>query len=55
VGSRQRQMAFEEDTVEAMQGANDEAGELDQKAPWCGHDILPRMRMANRTTSHYPE
>jgi len=42
-GSRQGQMAFEEDTVEAMQGANDEAGELDQKAPRRTHGILPRL------------
>ena len=33
-GSRQGKMAFEDDAVEAMQGANDEIGELGQKAPY---------------------
>jgi hypothetical protein len=53
-GSRQGEMALEDDPVEAMEGADDEAGELDQKAPCCGHGILPRMRMADQTTDHSP-
>jgi hypothetical protein len=43
VGRSQGQMALEEDTVEAVQSANDEAGELDQKGPSCVQGILPRL------------
>ena len=53
-GSGDGEMPFEKDPVEAMEGADDEAGELDQKAPCGGHGILPRMRMADQTTDHSP-
>jgi hypothetical protein len=43
VGRRQGQMAFEENTVEAVQIANDEAGEFDQKRPYSVHGILPKL------------
>jgi hypothetical protein len=36
-------MAFKENAIEAMQGANDKVGELFQKAPYCLHGILPRL------------
>jgi hypothetical protein len=36
-------MALEDDAIEAVQGANDQAGELDQKAPSCLHGILPKL------------
>ncbi len=41
-GSRQGKMPFKEDAVEAMQGANDELGELGQLARRL-HGILPRV------------
>ena len=42
-GSRQGKMALENDPVEAMKSADDEAGELDQEDPYRAHGILPRV------------
>ncbi len=42
-GRSQGQMAFEDDTVEAVQSANDETGEFDQKGPYSVHGILSRL------------
>src|SRR5271157_5684738 len=48
--SRHGEVPLENDPVEAMKGADDEAGELDQEARYCAHGILPRM--VATTTNH---
>ncbi len=49
-GSRHGEVPLENDPVEAMKGADDETGELDQKARYCAYGILPRM--VATTTNH---
>ena len=42
-GSRHGQMPFEDHAIKTMQRADDEAGKLGQKPPYCAHGILPRL------------
>ena len=39
----QTQMALEDDPIEAVQRADNQAGKLDHEATYCGHGILPRL------------
>jgi hypothetical protein len=43
LGSCQGKMARDDDAIEAVQGADDQAGELDQKAPDGLQGILPKL------------
>ena len=46
----QARMALEDDPVEAVQRAHDEAGKLGHKPPYCRHGILPRL--VESSTNH---
>src|SRR5438128_1502658 len=43
-------MPFEDDAIKTMQSADNKAGKLDQKRPYCAHGILPRV--ADISTNH---
>ena len=50
LGRRHGQMPFEDHPIEAMQGANNDAGKLGHEGPYCVHGILPRLAVLN--TNH---
>ena len=50
-GSRQGEMPLENHAIKARQGADDKAGELGQKPPYCAHGILPGLAVVSTNQS----